>query len=129
LSSEDFLTYDSDLARGLVHFDQYAAGNQRRGFLGFLSAKQNARDNNKSPYSVEEIVTGLPNNPIVNELFFGDKKLVRDKPSRLSNVPGFLLVIKSHNGSQLLYLRDGYGKVLEAEVANNILDDIRLRLF
>jgi uncharacterized lipoprotein len=129
LSSEGFLTYDSDLAKGLLYFDQYAAGNQRRGFFGFLSAKQNPRDNNKSPYSVEEVVTHLPNNPGVNELFFGDEELVRDKQPRLANVPGFLLVIKPHDGSQLLYLRDGYGKVLEAEVAKNILDDIRLRLF
>ena len=129
LSSEGFLTYDSDLAKGLVHFDQSAAGNQRRGFFGLLGAKQNSRDNSKSPYSVEEIVSRLPNNPDVNELFFGDKKRVRDNQSRLSSVPGFLLVIKPHNGSQLLYLRDGYGEVLEAEAAKNILDDIRLRLF
>jgi uncharacterized lipoprotein len=133
LAGEGFLTYDSDLAKGLFHFDQYEAGNKKRRFFGILSPKQSSQENyvpdRTSRYRVKEIVARLPNKPSVNELFFGDKELVRENQSRLSSVPGFLLVVKPQKGSQVLYLRDGYGKMLEGEAAKNILDDIRLRLF
>jgi hypothetical protein len=133
LASEGLLTYDSDLAKGLFHFDQFEAGNKKRRFFGFLSSKPSSQENyvpnKKSRYPVEEIIARLPDKPSINELFFGDKELVRENQSRLSSVPGFLLVVKPQNGYQLLHLRDGYGKMLEAETAKNILDNIRLRLF
>jgi len=133
LASEGFLTYGSDLATGLLHFDQYEAGKEKRRLFGLLRARQGSQEDStpdkKSPYPVEEIVARLPNNADVNELFFDDKELVRQTQPKLSNVPGLLLVIKPQNGFQLLYLRDGYGRKLKAENAKNILDTIRLRLF
>jgi hypothetical protein len=133
LVSEGFLTYGNDLAKGFFHFDQYEVNNKKRGFLGILKAKpssqKNEIPNKKSRYSVAEIITSLPNKPGVNDLFFGDKELVREDQSRLSGVQGFLLVVRRRDDSQLVYVRDGYGKVLEIDDAKNILDAIRLRLF
>jgi len=133
LVSEGFLTYGNDLAKGFFHFDQYEVNNKKRGFLGILKAKpssqKNEIPNKKSRYSVAEIITSLPNKPGVNDLFFGDKELVREDQSRLSGVQGFLLVVRRRDDSQLVYVRDGYGKVLEVDDAKNILDAIRLRLF
>ena len=91
--------------------------------------QKNEIPNKKSRYSVAEIIASLPNKPGVNDLFFGDEELMREDQSRLSGVQGFLLVVRRRDDSQLVYVRDGYGKVLEVDDAKNILDAIRLRLF
>jgi uncharacterized lipoprotein len=131
LTEDGFLTYDSDLAKGFFHFDQYEVG--KKGFLSFLRSNKNSPEDSvpdkKSKYSVEQIIAHLPKDTSVNDLFFGDKTTERKDLSRLSGVPGFLLVVKPKDDSQLVYVRDGYGKILEGEEAKNILDVIRLRLF
>lgn len=133
LVSEGFLTYGTDLAKGFFHFDQYEVEKKKTRFLGLLKAEQSSQKHkapsNKSRYSVEEIIARLPNKPSVNDLFFGDKEAVRENQSRLSGVPGFLLVVKHRDNSQLVYVRDSYGKALKGDGAKNILDAIRLRLF
>jgi uncharacterized lipoprotein len=131
LADDGFLTYDSDLASGFFHFDQYEVG--KKGFLSFFSRSKSSQEdsvpNKKSKFSIEQIVTHLPKDPIVNELFFDDKSAERKDLPKLSGVPGFLLVVKPQDDSQLVYVRDGYGKMLESEEAKDILDVIRLRLF
>lgn len=133
LVSEGFLTYDNDLAKGFFHFDQYEVDKKKRRFFGILksesSPQKNESANKKSRYSVEEIIASLPNNPSVNDLFFGDEEVVREDQSRLSGVQGFLLAVRRQDNSQLVYVRDGYGKELEVDNAKNILDAVRLRLF
>lgn len=132
LSSEGFLTYATDTAEGLFHFDKYEVVTKKTRYLGLLKSKtiskEEAIPKKRSRHALQKIITHLPNKPYVEDLFFEGKADEREKQSRLSNVPGFLLVVKRRDNSKFVYVRDGYGKVLKIAEAKEILDSIRVRL-
>ncbi len=132
LASDGFLVYDRDTTNGFFHFDKYEIDQKKRRLLGLVRTKQTIQKekiiaNKKSRHSLKKIIERLPNKSSVNSLFFDGKN--RPKVSRLSNVPGFLLVVKPAESGHLVYIRNGYGKELKSDEAKELLDEIRLRLF
>ncbi len=132
LVTDGFLVYDKDTANGFFHFDTYEVDQKKRRLLGLVRSKETIQKekiiaNKKSRHSLEKIIERLPNKPSINTFFFKGKN--RPNVSRLSGVPGFLLVVKLADNGHTIYVRDGYGKVLKTDDAKELLDEIRLRLF
>ena len=126
LNENGFSTYDKALDRGIFHFDRYQVKQKGAKLLGMISIGGNKGFTKKSRYPLADILAHLPNRPDVNGLFPDvDQRLGKKK---LSNVPGYLLVVQQRQGRTLVWVRDGYGRLLKAAKARDILDTLRLRL-
>jgi hypothetical protein len=128
LNENGLTTYDSNVDGLIYHFDEDKGSKPRYWFTKFLSSKALRNANNRSSeYSLEEILTSLPDEPAINELF-SSVRTNPEKIKKLSDVPGYLLVARQENDGTIIYLRDGYGKTLSQEKARELFDTIRLRL-
>lgn len=120
LETAGLLIYDQDVQQGVFHFDEYDERKPR--LLGLIPEK--GRESKKSRYTLNDILAHLLPYDDENAVF--SSNLLSDK--ELSNVPGYLLALKEHQGQTLIFVRDGYGKPLAFGRARELLDTIRLRL-
>ena len=137
LSEGDFVLYDQDATAGVFYMDESEPEPKKKKGLtakvgSFLSdlarvglAKSEA-ETKKSPYSLQQVLSRLPDEDAVTALLGSSP--VAEK-SLLSNVPGYLLIVRGISGKQRLYIRDGYGRPLPTVQAKLLLDNVRQQLF
>lgn len=137
LDDEGLITYATTTGSGPVtnriyHLNQYEVRGEKSRWYNPFSWGNNQPVDRTSRYSLEQILTHLPNEPEVNGLFAGGGTGPgsRENKPRLRGVKGYLLVRKpaTGGGAHRIYVRDGYGGRLDRGEARELLDAIRLRL-
>ncbi len=94
------------------------------GFLGNIATAKTGRDND-AKHSLAQLLDNLPDEEAVNTLF-PNRVSGQDK---LGSRSGFLLVQRTVDGKQSIYVRDAYGRPLKPAKAKVLLDNIKQRLF
>lgn len=135
----DFVVYEKKVSDGIFYINEAKKdkGEKKKfteklkSFLNKISTakltKQGLVTSSEASYSLEEILSNLPNEAAVNELFPESASHVNKE---LSNVSGYLLLQRTlGNNKQRLYIRDGYGRPLDVAEAKSLLDTIRKQLF
>ncbi|MGS2718512.1 outer membrane protein assembly factor BamC [Eionea flava] len=132
LNDSQFVTYDYDQAAGVIYFDEddtqekKTLTNKVVGFIYDLATVQFLK--NESSYPLEEVLAKLPNETAVAQLFPSVQE--RNTVKTLSNVPGYMLVLRSVNSNkQHLFIRDGYGRPLPSSEAKALLDTVKKLLY
>ncbi len=127
LDENGLLIYDSDTAKGVFYFDTYKVKKKKKSsWINFVNFSGSQEEKKKSRYSLEEILERLPNDPETTALF--PNSINNQDVKKLSNISGYLLVKRKRQNEAVIYVRDGYGKLLDVEEARVLLDTIRLRL-
>ncbi len=126
LDENGLLTYDSDIAEGVFYFDTYKVKQKKKSsWINFLNLSDSKEEKKESRHSLEKILTRMPDDPEARVLF---PDIANSLERKLSNISGYLLVKRERQNDTVIYVRDGYGKLLEVEEARVLLDTIRLRL-
>ena len=126
LDQNGLQAYGQDVQKFVYYFDEYQSDDSPSRWWNPFSWSSTGDSKRESPYGLNEILSQLPDEPAVNQLFPDvstrqvDKKLVR--------VPGYLLVKREKQGKTTLYVRDAYGRPLTLNRSRELLDTIRLRL-
>ena len=127
LNGNDFVLYDLDKQAQVFHFNRYQAVNQKSRWYNPFSWWKSESSPQSSPYSLTFILSTLPDESEVREVF--DRTRTGPRPNnKPKDIPGYLLTYQQQGEKYIVYVRDGYGRQLSNGEARDLLDAVRLRL-
>ncbi|MEO0442684.1 MAG: hypothetical protein AAFZ92_02945 [Pseudomonadota bacterium] len=128
LDQKGLRPYATDSQQGVYYFDEYDSDQGESRWWNPLSWNVTFSDQQaqQSPFTLDEILTHLPNEPAINALFPDVSS--RQAGKALTRLEGYLLVKREQQGRTTLYIRDAYGRPLSLNRGRQLLDTIRLRL-
>lgn len=129
VQTEGFSLMDEDSVVGIYYVDYHKVEDEdddEGWFSGWFGDEK--REPGTSPYTLQQILTHLQleDTPQNREIFSSVVNNSNGDP--LQDVPGFLIVVRGHDGGVEVRIRDAYAKVLAPKQAKQLLAVIRRNL-
>jgi len=124
LTKGQFELYQQDDQQKVFYINYTQEKKKKSGWFSSLRLS-NILSSTPQQYSLEQLLSHLPaSDPGVEALF---PTLSNSNPP-LKNVPGYLVVVRTQQQQQYVYVRDGHGKILDPADAQRLLVAIRQQL-
>lgn len=128
LQKDGFKLWESDDAIGIfyVNFTEEKPAEPEPGFFGRLFGGDKTETVDQSPYTLPQVLGNLQlDNEQDRQIF---SQISSNSSQQLTDVPGYLVVVRGREGEVNIRIRDAYAQPLPAKDARKLLNIIRNNL-